>query len=296
MQLNQLRYFISVAEHLNFSEAAKQLFVAQSAVSQQIAHLESEMGVKLFSRNKRSVHLTNAGVVFLKEATEILNKSQKAVELAKKAQAGIVGTINIGFLAGPIRSFLPKVIKQFNKKYPQIELNLRHLTLSQLNESLKMDELDIVFAISLGFHDIEGLEYQKLFSITNCVFLNNQHPFALLESINFSILSNEPFILREREEAPQWYDYTLSLCAKHGFSPHIVDQTRRIETVLMLVDAGLGITVFPQYLEMYATPTIRIIPIEGEVDSTDIVVYRKNTNKNPAVPLFFEELNLHIGE
>jgi DNA-binding transcriptional LysR family regulator len=291
MLLHQLRYFISVAEHLNFSEAAKHLYVAQSAVSQQIANLEEKLGVKLFTRNKRSVQLTSAGSVFLKEALEIVTKTDEAIVLAKKAQAGLIGTIKIGFLAGPTREFLPKIIKQFHRKYPSIEIKLKHLTLSQLNESLKTDELDIVFAISFGFQGIEGLEHQRLFSESNCVFMNRQHPLASKDCIHPSLLSQETFIMRVRDEAPQWYDFTLSLCAKNGFSPQIVSQTERIETVIMLVDAGLGITILPKYLEMYATPSITIIPLAGETNTVDIVVYRKSSNSNPAIPLFYEEMN-----
>ncbi|MEH7414931.1 LysR family transcriptional regulator [Neobacillus drentensis] len=85
MEIRQLRYFISVAEHLNFTEAAKQLFVAQPAVSQQIASLEKAIGLKLFLRDKHSVQLTPAGRVFLNDAIEMLNKSEEAVIKAKKA-------------------------------------------------------------------------------------------------------------------------------------------------------------------------------------------------------------------
>ncbi len=291
MQLNHLKYFISVAEHLNFTEAAKHLFVAQSAVSQQIAYLESELGVRLFERNKRSVQLTNAGIVFLKEAIDIIKKTEEAAEKARKADAGIIGSLKIGFLAAPVRRLLPQIIRQFNSKYPAIEIKLNHLNLSRLNEELKNNDVDLVFAISMGFQDIEDLEYISLFSESCCVFINHKHPFAQNKSINLEELSQESFVFRDRAEAPQWYDFALSLCAKNGFSPHIVSHNPRIETVLMLVDAGLGVAILPSYLRMYANPTISIINLDGEIDTIDIVVYHKLTNKNPALPLFLNEIH-----
>ena len=90
MDMRPLRYFISVAEHLNFTEASKQLYVAQPAVSQQIAYLEQKLGVKLFHRTKHSVQLTNAGSVFLKDAKEILNKLDESIENVRQAEKGLM--------------------------------------------------------------------------------------------------------------------------------------------------------------------------------------------------------------
>src|SRR3954454_21582004 len=98
MDIRPLRYFISVAEHLNFTEASKHLFVAQPAVSQQIAYLEKKMGVKLFHRTKHSVQLTEAGSVFLKDAREILRKLDESIEKARQAEEGLIAFINIGLL------------------------------------------------------------------------------------------------------------------------------------------------------------------------------------------------------
>jgi DNA-binding transcriptional LysR family regulator len=298
MQIHQLRYFISVAEHLNFTEAAKQLFVAQSAVSQQIANLETKIGVQLFLRNKRSVQLTNAGTVFLKEAIEIVQKMEGAVEKARKAEAGFIGSLQIGFLAAPVRRFLPHLIKSFNGTYPHVEIQLHHFNLGQLNEKLKHNELDVVFAISLGFQDIKDLESKTLFSSSSCVYLHREHPLAGKSSIHLADLALESYVMRDREEAPQWYDYALTLCAKSGFFPNIVSHAERIETVLMFVDAGIGITILPNYLEMYASPSIRIIPIEGEKDILDVAVYRNLTNQNPTIPLFLDQIQsmLHQGD
>lgn len=294
MEIRQLRYFISVAEHLNFTEAANQLFIGQSAVSQQIAYLEKQIGVQLFVRNKRSVKLTNAGSAFLKEALEIVKKSEQAIEIAQKAEAGLIGKLKIGFLAAPVRRFLPELIRRFNAKFPQIEINLNHINLGHLQEKLMNDDLDIIFTISLGFQDAEDLECISLFTESTCVFMHRDHPLSDRTAIRIDELANETFVMRDREESPQWYDYTLSLCRKGGFSPKIISQSRRIETVMMFVDARLGITIFPHYLHMYASPTICPIEIEQEKDTIDIVAYRKKSNQNPALPLFLKELDALI--
>jgi DNA-binding transcriptional LysR family regulator len=126
--------------------------------------------------------------------------------------------------------------------------------------------------------------------------MNYKHPLAKKENIHISDLAREPFIMREREESPQWFDYTLMLCAKNGFSPNIVSQSRRVETVLMMVDAGIGITIMPDYLQMYNSPSLRMVKIEGEKETLDVVVYRKKTNMNPSIPLFLDELDSVLSE
>ncbi len=296
MEIRQLRYFISVAERLNFTEAASQLYIGQSAVSQQIAYLEKQLGVRLFVRNKRSVKLTNAGRVFLKEALEIVKKSEEAAELARKAEAGLVGQLKIGFLAAPVRLFLPELIRRFNAKYPQIEFQLIHIGPGLLNDQLLNDALDFIFTISVGFTETADLEKFSLFTDSVGVFVHNSHPLANESGLQITELADEAFAMRNREEAPQWYDYALSLCSRGGFSPKITSHSKRIETVMMFVDAGLGITIFPRYLQMYATPTIRYVEIEDYKDAIEIVAYRKKSNLNPAIPLFLEELSDLIGK
>ena len=101
MDMRPIRYFISVAEHLNFTEASKQLYVAQPAVSQQIAYLEKKLEVKLFNRTKHSVQLTHAGSVFLKDAREVFKKLDESIENVHQAEEGLIGTINIGLLSAP---------------------------------------------------------------------------------------------------------------------------------------------------------------------------------------------------
>ena len=296
MELRHLHYFIAVAENLNFTYAARTLFVDQSSVSQQIAKLEEEIGVKLFHRSKRTVQLTNAGQVFYKEALSIIEKSRQAIEMAKKADAGIIGKLKIGFLIAPVREFLPEVIRNFKTKYPNVEIELNHLPTVYLNDPHKSDDLDIVFTVITGLKDLANLNYHILSSDSTCVYVHQHHPLANKSSVTLPELTNEPFIMRDWEESPQWYDYILSICREKNFTPNIVSQTKRIETVFLFVDSGIGITILPNYLKMYATPSIRSLELKGEDYKTDILVYHQKKNKNPAIPLFLNELARSWGQ
>lgn len=290
MEIRQLRYFISVAEHLNFTEAAKRLFVAQPSVSQQIASLERSMDVKLFVRNKHSVKLTPAGKVFLNDAIDILNKSEEALKRAKKAAIGEVGQLSIGFLNAPVKSFLPELVKEFRRKFRFIQINLNHYQTGQIIEKLKNDEVDIAFTMSFMPQDLTEWESIRLFSQPYCVFMNQEHHLAKNKSVSIFDLVQEPFVMPDRKESPQGYDHLLRLFAKYGFLPNIVVQAERIETVLMFVEAGLGIAVLPKHLKVYANPSLRFIKIEEWNHTVDIVVAWKKTNPNPSIQLFLAEL------
>lgn len=296
MDVRQLRYFISVAEHLNFTEAARQLFVAQPAVSQQIASLEKQMGVQLFIRDKHSVRLTNAGTVFLKDAKDIFNRFEESVEKARQAEYGMIGKINIGLLSAPVRKLLPNLVRQFRRKYPNINIHFNFYHLGQILEKLKTDEIDLAFTLSLGLQSIGGLETRSLCTQPHCIIMHQDHPLANRASINVAELAQETFVMLERQESPQGFDLVLAMCANHGFSPNIVSQTSRIETVLMIVDAGIGITILPRHLQLYNSPTLRFIHIEGDDHKVDVVASWKKINSNPSISLFIEEMESILSQ
>lgn len=291
MDIRQLRYFIAVAEELNFTEAAKHLFVAQSAVSQQIADLEKKIGVQLFIRNKRSVKLTKAGAVLLKEAISLVNKSEEAIEKARHAELGIIGSLNIGFLGYTEKIFLPYLIRQFRRNYPKVDLHLNQFNHGMLIESLKTGELDIVFTLAFGLDPIGGLKKKSIFMETISIVMHCEHPLANRSSIAIADLSEERFITVNRQESPQGFNKTLLMCANSGFSPNIVSEPKLLHTVLLLVDAGMGIAILPKSLKLYSSPSLRFIDIEGEKAEDELVVAWKKTNPNASIPLFLKELD-----
>lgn len=290
MDIRKLEYFVAVAEHLSFTEAAKRLYVGQSAISQQIKELEHELGVQLFFRNKRSVQLTGAGRVFLVDAREILNKVDAAMHNVQNAEHGIVGSLDIGLLAGPVFFWLPAILNQFRRLYPLVNVRLHHLPLSQLNEPYKRQTLDVIFTVALGLDKVAHLQVKTLYSDAVCVYVPEGHPLAHATDVNLESLCGEGFIMRCREEAPQWYDYTLFLCAESGFSPTIVSETKHVETVMILVAAGFGIAIFPHYLRMYAPSGVRALPLTKNQKpiSVDVVASWMEQHRNPVLARFLE--------
>ncbi|MED4784277.1 LysR family transcriptional regulator [Brevibacillus choshinensis] len=296
MDVRQLRYFIAVAEQLNFTEAAKTLYVAQPAVSQQIAYLEKKLGVQLFIRSKHSVELTHAGTVFLKDAREIVQRLDASIETVRQAEEGLVGTINIGLLSVSVRTFLPLVVRSFRKKYPNINIHFAFYNVGQINQKLENDEIDLAFTLSHGLGSMPGIACKKLWSQPYCVIMPHDHPLAANTLLRLEQLAQEPFVMLDRAQSPQGYDHILALCAKKGFSPHIVSHASRIDAVMLIVDAGIGITIQSRHVQMYATPTLRLVDLEGDDYEVDVVASWKEQTANRSVALFMEEVEQTLGE
>ena len=290
MEIRQLLYFVKVAERLNFTEASKQVFVAQSAISQQIADLENELRAKLFTRNKRSVKLTPAGNAFLKEAIDIINRCDIAAHVAYQASTGIIGTVNIGFLSSAVRLFLPKVIRKFRQEFPKVDLVLTQLSLNKLQSALEREEIDIGFTVCPELIRTAGIQVEKLYTGYNLVLVQADHPIAGKPSVNIASLANEPFIVMSRQESLELYNLAMNLCTKYGFVPRIVSYPVLMESVIFSVEAGLGISIVPSFAMIYGNSNLCFIEIEGEESSYEVAAVWSKNNLNPCVDYFIETI------
>ena len=147
MTINQLKYFVTAANCLNFTEAGKIHFISQTAITQHIQSLEDQLGVKLFTREKRKVSLTPAGKVFLVEARAILERTRIAVEKTEKAALGESGNLSIGYVKGYENSGFGASLKKFRDTHPNIEFSLHRHAHLDLTMKIDKNELDIAFTI-----------------------------------------------------------------------------------------------------------------------------------------------------
>ncbi|WP_240421317.1 LysR family transcriptional regulator [Paenibacillus periandrae] len=288
MNIQQLLYFISVAEHHNFMEAAKHLYIGQPALSRQIAELEKDIGVLLFSRNNRSVHLTPAGTVLLKYAKSIISLSNEALDNTRKAGRGLIGSLSIGYLYDKIK--IPELIGRFRNKYPNTSVNLNRYNWGSLIEALQHEELNIGFMYSFGLERYPEMEYFNVFQDTLELVMSERHTLSGKSSIKLSDLAKEPFLHMSRNISPLSYEVTLNTCQKNGFTPDVIHESPQTDSLLMLIEAGVGITILPSYVSSQKSPSLRFIDIEGDETKIDMIAAWNKKNNNPAIRLFLEEL------
>jgi DNA-binding transcriptional LysR family regulator len=296
MTTNQLKYFITAAECLNFTEAGKRHFISQTAITQHIQSLEEQLEVKLFIRDKRHVELTPAGKVFLIEARAILERSRTAVEKTQKAATGFSGSLNIGYVKGQENTRFGSLVMEFYQHYPNIDFQLFREAHLDLFYDLDRKKLDIAFNICYSNTDLTGFEYRKVGSQQLYAVLYPSHPYAQLSSIRRYDLRNDSFFLTKFYDNNHAKDYGHIIPEKFadsGFIPKIAGKSSDTETLLLLVASGIGITILPESAIRYVRQSdgLVFIPLEGEHEQIDVLAIWKADNQNPALKAFLGLLN-----
>lgn len=243
MELRHLKYFLTLADELHFGRAAEKLFIAQPPLSRQIKNLEEELGVPLFERTKKQVRLTGYGRFLKDEATKLFQHVELIKNHIRLLGEGHAGQIKIGYVGSAMHSVLPEVLKVIQKELPDIHTSMFELRNLDQIAALKDGSLDIGFIRTPI--TLEGLHINPIFSETLSVILPRSHPLAKSKRLKLSDLSSEPFISFCRECAPGLFDCIIGLCNKEGFSPRIIHESSQINSVVRLVESGLGYSIVP---------------------------------------------------
>ncbi|MBA2117868.1 LysR substrate-binding domain-containing protein [Bremerella alba] len=285
MELRHLRYFVAVATELSFSRAAESQFVAQPALSTQIADLEKEIGARLLFRNKRVVRLTPAGSLFLKEARAILKAADEAKSKALNASRGELGQLRVGFFAAPMMYLLPDLIRSFRLEYPKVTTHLHELTPDRQLVAFANDELDIGFTRPLPSGNL-GLTEEVLFRERFFAVVPQTHRLATRKRVRLVDLANEPFVLLNREVACGLYDHIIHSCREHAFSPDVKLSPELMTAVLTLVAAEQGVSIIPEGVRNLRRRQVAYIPISPAIEPIPLVMCWRNDSISPTMPNF----------
>lgn len=289
MNLRQLEYFVSVAENLNFTKAAQKCFISQTAMTLQIQSLEEKVGVALLIRDKHHVELTPAGRVYLTEAKEILAKSEEAIKLARTAAKGFMGSLTIGFIRGYEQSLFSETLRGFHQTFPNISIQLVRDNLSALYGLLEDEKCDVAFNLSPYFQTFPRLSYRFLKAYPLMAVLYPGHPLAAKRWLHYRELAKEEFIIMQPKGRPNDETEEVMLCYhRGGFVPRIVCCEREVQTILLMVSAGMGVAVLPEYAVRYFhdTKNLKIVPLLQEdhtPETLDFSISWLAENRNPAI-------------
>ncbi|MDD6211752.1 MAG: LysR family transcriptional regulator [Clostridiales bacterium] len=282
MNINQLKYFVSVGECRSFSKAAEQNFISQTAITQQIKALENTMGTTLVERGKRPVELTPAGRVFMQEAKAILERMELAVKRTHAAKDGLEGSIRIGYTKGYECSSFPGKLREFHKKYPNVLITcFRHDT-DMLAAGLLNGEYDVIFTWdSTNILQDDRACVRLVDRVQLMAALYSSHPFAQRSILKRSELKGERLLfMSPSSNGDSLGDaHYIQLYQKAGYNPDILLRTSDMESVIMMIEAEVGISILPAYCANNRMDTNKLIfiPLEGEAEIEDIIaVWRKD--------------------
>lgn len=247
MELRQLRYFVAVAEELHFGRAAKRLFISQPALSFDIRKFEEALGVQLFARTSKSVALTNAGGVLLREARRLLLQAAEAERLTVRSASGLAGRLRIGFVHSMLYRGLPGAVQRFEADYPSVEIVLSEMNTQAQVQAIQRGQIDLGYA-HWG-HFPSEIVSTPIFSEPFVCCLPAAHALARRSEVELAALADEPFILFPRDAAPHYHDLIIAQCVNAGFSPLIRHEARLWQTVLSMVEFGMGVALVPRVLQ-----------------------------------------------
>ena len=295
MNINQLKYFVAVAEYKSFSKAAEQYFMTQTAVTQQIQRLEEQIGAQLIDRKTRPISLTPMGQVFLGEARSILARMDNAIRRTREASAGVTGTLRIGYTKGYEHSDLVVKLRNFHHDFPNVLLSCSRCDTDELATGLINGQYDIIFTWdSTNIRQDEAVECLHQQQVKLMVALYGAHPLARHTSLTRADLKDESnlFMSPSGSGDSPGDEFFLRLYQKAGYTPNILLRTSDVESILMMVAAEEGISILPQTCvrQLSASDNLVFIPLEGENETEEILAVWRKDNQSPSLKMFLERL------
>jgi DNA-binding transcriptional LysR family regulator len=245
MELRHIRYFLAVAEEMNFTRAAKKVGIGQPPLSQQIRSLEEELGAPLFRRVPRGVELTDSGKVFLPEAQAILAQAERAKKIAQRGARGELGSLRLGFTSSAaFTRIVQDAIRAFRENYPNVELTLEEEDTTTLLARLSEQTLDAAF-IRPGRNNPDGVQVHRLVEEAMMIALPSDHPLVEGSALPLSAIAKDRLLLFPRKAGPGFFDEIISACRRAGFEPRMGYEAPQITSVGNMIAAGLGVSIVP---------------------------------------------------
>jgi len=296
MELRHIRYFVAVAETLNFRRAAERLHLAQPALSTQIKALEQHLGVRLFDRTTRTVRLTQAGRIFQDDARQLLAAAAHAEQRAKRADQGLVGSLRIGVISAAATASVAEVLRRFHQKFPGVQLSLFDLTSTEQLHQLRVGELDAgLLRPPVGLPE---LDYKTVEESTQILALPADHRLARKRRIQWKDFDGEGLVMIHPSRQHRYYDTFLAACAESDAKPFPAQYAHDIQTKLWLISAGFGIAPTSVTFTGMKRPGLIFRPLPPGLPPVQTILVWRRGDTSPALTQFlgcFKTVPLEAG-
>ena len=284
-----MRYFVAVAEALNFRKASAQLQVAQPSLSRQVQDLEDEIGVDLLKRSPRGVTLTAEGKLFLEEARGTLKRADDSVKKVRALARGQFGNLHIGYSPSPTVEIFPPALAAFQKAFPHVNVLLHDASWREVINGLQNGTLELAIMPQTTRKQTPGIEFEVLRTYPICVALAPTHPLARLKSIPLEKLANEPIVGFSRQDYPAYFPFIERIFLPLGVKPRIAVECDSGSSIITAVETGRGITVTIPVLKIVSGKRLAFRPIAGVHEEILVGISRAtNGDVTPAGEQFCE--------
>jgi DNA-binding transcriptional LysR family regulator len=286
IELRHLRYFLAVAEELNFGRAAERLNITQPSLSRQIQSLEKELNILLFERNQRQIKLTAPGQILLAEVEQILIRFDQGIGVVKRASRGEIGQLTLGFQGSSVYDIIPISIKAFRDRFPEVEIIMQHMETSEQVIAIAENNLDIGFVIPPITN--ANLKMEILLQEPLVLALPENHPLAAQSEIAIAALANEPLILASRDRGCGLHEQIFGIYQQAGLSPNVVCAAREMQVMLGFVAAGIGIALLPSHVKNFQRTGVVYRILNPSAPIAGLGIAWKSNNPKPVLSVFLE--------
>jgi len=287
MELRHLRYFVAVAESLNFTRAAAKLHLAQPSLTRQIQNLEDEIGVRLLNRSKSQVALTEEGRSFLVDAKRLLALATESVQSVQRLSRGETGQLNIAYSSNFNFELLPETLGAFRQAFPHIALNLFDMTPAEQFRALEVRKIDLGFVGLRPPASIRGLQWQSIARHKTVVVLPVKHPLTRKRRINLAALKTMFFVGMSEKTHPGFRDWLCETCQRAGFTPRILQDAELEPALMTFVAEGLGVTLAREHIKKLPNPGVAFRPLAPPVKA-DYCIAWNGDNDSRALQRYVE--------
>jgi DNA-binding transcriptional LysR family regulator len=286
----QIKCFLAVAAKLNFTKAARTLYISQSSISRQIYLLEQELEFSLFQRSTKMVRLTPAGELMHQHLTVMSKQFDNLIAQARAIANVEKENLCVGCVVQEkSNAFLADLLIAFQKEHPHVTVRKERNNHKNLLNGLADGYYD---AILIPQHDIlhrENIDSITLLENPLRVVIHRNHPLFKHDNVKLSDLSDSPFLQYKPTDLPEKDDYLFNLCRHFGFSPKIVAEFEDFDEFLYAVESGKGISIICEEIEILGNPNLRLVTIEDcpyKYLPIQLTVFR--SNPNPALKKLFD--------
>jgi DNA-binding transcriptional LysR family regulator len=261
MELRHLRYFIAVAEEENVTRAAARLHLSQPPLTRQIQDLEAEIGVDLFERTAKSIRLTEAGRVFLREARAALQRVDEAVLAAQTAGRARRGEIRIGYAPSPTAAVLPAALRELKKRAPAVRVTLHDHSAPEMLAGLRDGRLHAALMMQPSKAAARGVVFEKLRTYPIVAAVAPEHAFAQRRSVPLKSVLAEPLVAYARAEYPDYHEFLARIVGPAAKRLRFAEECDSGMSLIAAIAAGKGVAITASILAETAGRRLRFVPL-----------------------------------
>jgi DNA-binding transcriptional LysR family regulator len=283
MELRHLRYFVAVAEELNFTKAAEVLHLAQPSLTRQIHNLETELGVRLLDRTRNQVSLTEEGRRFLVDARRLVALSLESVKAIQRFSRGESTQLNLGYLFKFNFDLLPATLVTFYKSCPEISVNLFDMSPAEQLRALESRKIDLAFVglrPPAGTKKNGSLAWECVARHNVVVVLPERHPLAKKSRIKIDELKPLLFVAMSEETHPGSRAWLSAICQKAGFTPRILQDVELESGMMTFVAEGLGVTLAREPIKNLPHHGVVFRPLVGAAKADHWIAWHQDNHSN----------------